>query len=401
MTSIKVKFRSSPKEGKEGAIYYQIIHNRVVRQIVTDYHIWANEWDAKFATVIVCGNSRVRFLKSVRERIHWDMERLDRICKRFDSKCLMYSADDIVEEYRRYSNEYSFLKSIENSIVRLKENGQTGTAHNYISALNSFRKFHNDCDIMLDNVSSELMEQYEAWLKQRGIIPNTISFYIRIFRAVYRRAVEEGIIEDRNPFRHVYTGIDKTVKRALTLKTLRKMKSYDLSMKPKLSYARDIFFLSLYLRGMSFIDMCFLRKTDLKAGFISYRRRKTGQLLTIAWTKEMQQILDRYPANESDYLLPIITHKGSKERCVYKATACNINRNLKKIGELIGAKDCENWSLYRARHSWASLAKAKGIPISIISEAMGHDSESTTQIYLASLRTSVVDKANSVIIKSI
>lgn len=401
MTSIKVKFRSSPKEGKEGTIYYQIIHNRVVRQIVTDYRIWSHEWNAKYSTINVFCNSRGCFLKSVRERIHWDIERLRRICKRFDNKCLIYSADEVVEEFRRYSNEYSFLKCIENSIVRLKHNGQTGTANNYLSALNSFRKFHNDRDIMLDNVSSELMEEYEAWLKQRGIIPNTISFYIRIFRAVYRRAVEEGIIEDRKPFRHVYTGIDKTEKRALTLKILRKMKSSDLSMKPQLSYARDIFFLSFYLRGMSFIDMCFLRKTDLKAGFISYRRRKTGQLLTIAWTKEMQQILDRYPANESDYLLPIITNNDSNERCIYKSTACNVNRNLKKIGELIGAKDYESWSLYRARHSWASLAKAKGIPVSIISEAMGHDNESTTQIYLASLKTSVVDKANNLIINSI
>ena len=58
-------------------------------------------------------------------------------------------------------------------------------------------------------------------------------------------------------------------------------------------------------------------------------------------------------------------------------------------------------TMYVARHSWASAAKAKGIPVSVISEGMGHDSESTTQIYLASLDTSIVDSANSIILNSL
>lgn len=58
-------------------------------------------------------------------------------------------------------------------------------------------------------------------------------------------------------------------------------------------------------------------------------------------------------------------------------------------------------TMYVARHSWASAAKSKGIPLSVISEGMGHDSEATTQIYLASLDTAIVDKANSLIISSL
>ena len=54
-----------------------------------------------------------------------------------------------------------------------------------------------------------------------------------------------------------------------------------------------------------------------------------------------------------------------------------------------------------SRHSWASIAKSKNIPISVISEGMGHDSEETTRIYLASLDGSVIDKANSIILKDL
>ena len=59
------------------------------------------------------------------------------------------------------------------------------------------------------------------------------------------------------------------------------------------------------------------------------------------------------------------------------------------------------FALYIARHCWASVARSKNIPISIISEGMGHDSEATTRIYLASLDTSAIDRANSLILKDL
>lgn len=113
----------------------------------------------------------------------------------------------------------------------------------------------------------------------------------------------------------------------------------------------------------------------------------------------MQLILDKYTENKSDYLLPVIRNPATNERCTYRNIGYNINHNLKKIAKMIGVTI--PLTLYVARHSWASAAKAKGIPISVISEGMGHDSEITTQIYLASLDTSVVDKANSLILKSL
>lgn len=290
--------------------------------------------------------------------------------------------------------------STESLIIKFKQNGKARTSETYTAALNSFKKFRKDEDIMLDCLTSEMMEAYEAWHKQRSNSPNTIiSFYTRILRAVYHRAVKDDIIENRNPFRHVYTGVDKTVKRALPLSTIKKIKALDLSLSPPLDYARDMFLMSFYLRGMSFIDMAYLKKTDLKNGSIFYRRHKTGQQLTITWAPEMQVILDKYPDNPTKYLLPIIKTDGINERRAYRNIGYNINHNLKKIAGMVGINI--PLTMYVARHSWASAAKAKGIPLSVISEGMGHDSEATTQIYLASLATSVVDKANSLILSSL
>lgn len=399
MASIKVKFRPSTIAGSEGTIYYQIIHEKKVRQLQSDFKVFPSEWDTGRSMVAAAKGARKSYVLSVRDRIRCDVRRLTMIDRRLEAAGMEYTADDVIDEFNRYVQEYSLFNFIERIIARLKQNGNVRTSETYRSTLNSFRKFRHNEDIMLDCITADMMESYEAWLRSRGISSNTISFYARILRAVYNRAVEEGVIENRNPFRHVYTGVDKTVKRALPLSVIKKIKALDLTQSPALEFARDMFLMSFYLRGMSFIDMAFLKKTDLRNGYVVYRRRKTGQQLVIEWTQEMQLILDKYPENKSGYLLPVIRNPGTNERCIYRNVGYNINHNLKIIAERVGVEI--PLTLYVARHSWASAAKAKGIPLSVISEGMGHDSETTTQIYLASLDSSVVDKANAIIIRSL
>ncbi len=400
MATVKVKFHPSTVADREGTIYYQVIHERKIRQLLTDYHVFSSEWDEKRSMVTASQTSeRKSFILSIRERIRWDIERLIKINHKLNTNGLSYTADDVIDEFNRYAHEYSLFNFMEGIIAKLKQNGKIRTAETYKSTLNSFKKFRQDKDIMLDCLSSEVIEAYEAWHHNRGVTPNTISFYNRILRAVYNRAVEEDVIEDRNPFRHVYTGVDKTVKRALPLNVIKKIRGMDLSLNPVLDFARDMFMMSFYLRGMSFIDMAYLKKSDLKNGYVTYRRHKTGQQLTIEWTNDMQFVLDKYPENKSDYLLPVIKTTGINERCAYRNIGYNINRSLKQISKMLSLNF--RLTMYVARHSWASAAKAKGIPLSVISEGMGHDSEATTQIYLASLDTSAVDRANAVILKSL
>jgi len=400
MATIKVKFRSPAFADCEGSIYYRIIHGRKSRQLMSGLHVFPAEWDERRSMVTIMQHGdRMPHIHSVRERIRRDVERLAKISQKLEADGLAYTADDIIDEYNRYANEFSLFNFMNGIIIKLKQNGKVRTSETYTAALNSFKKFRNNEDIMLDCLDSRIMEAYEAWHQSRGVVPNTISFYTRILRAVYNRAVEDGNVENRHPFRRVYTGVDKTVKRALPIGMVKKINALDLSLSPALDYARDMFMISFMLRGMSFIDMAYLRKADLSNGYVTYRRRKTGQKLTIEWTKEMQLILDKYPVNASEYLLPIIRSSGANERCTYRNACYNINRNLKKIAKKAGIGI--PLTLYVARHSWASAAKTKGIPLSVISEGMGHDSETTTQIYLASLDASVVDKANLQIIRSV
>ncbi len=382
MTSIKVKFRPSADAEREGAIYYQIIHDRKVRQCSTPYRAFPKEWQTRF-----------------REETRRDVERLTRIVRRMESRGTVLSADDIVEEFKLYRSRYSLFRFMESVIMNLKECGKIRTAETYTATLQSFSRFRRGRDLMLDEITPDLIQAYEAYLRAGGAVPNTTSFYMRILRAVYNRAVESEAIEQRNPFRHVYTGTERTVKRAIPIAAISRIKNLELPQGSKMDFARDMFMLSFYLRGMSFVDMAFLRKKDRADNHVTYRRRKTGQRLDIAWTKEMQSIVEKYPPNPTQYLLPILTNPLSDERIAYRNRASCINRQLKTIARMTNIKI--PLTLYCARHSWASAARTKGIPVSIISEGMGHDSEATTQIYLASLETSVIDRANALIIRSV
>ena len=220
---------------------------------------------------------------------------------------------------------------------------------------------------------------------------------MRNLRAIVNRAVEQDYEVPRNPFRHVYMGVDKTVKRAVGLNVIRRIRDIDLTRHPSLDFARKVFMFAFYTRGMSFVDIAFLKKSDLNNGIITYSRRKTRQQLTVKVEPETRRLIDSFGKNESSFLLPILTDDMDEKQ--YENTYCRINRNIQKVGTMLGLET--KLTLYVARHAWASIAHANNVALSTICKAMGHDSEKTTIIYLQSLDTASVDRANSSIIRMI
>lgn len=402
MTTVKTKLRPSTIADRPGSIIFLVTHHRVVRQITTGYKVFPNEWDAGDAAIVFppgCGKSRCDYLVELNKALREDIQRLKTIISRFKYTGEPYTANDVVDRFLVPAVDDCFLSFARNLIRQLRQSGKECTADTYTTSINSFTRFRQERDILLDEVDSMLMTAYESYLHSVGVCPNSISFYMRNLRAIYNRAVEKGLTMQRYPFKYVYTGIDKTVKRAVPLKVIRQIRDLDLTLYPDMDFARDLFMFSFYTRGMSFVDIAFLKKKDLHNGVLSYRRHKTGQQLIIKWETPMQEIVGKYDTSETPYLLPVIKDHNKDERKQYKNQAHKINRNLRKIGKQLGLTI--PLTTYVARHGWASIAQSKNIPLATISEAMGHDSENTTRIYLASLDTSVVDKANSLILKSL
>ena len=379
-TSVRVKFRASTIVGRPGTIYYQVIHNRVVRQIGTQYRIRPAQWDAR-------RQRPVNALTGLAAAIEGDLDRLEEIVDRLCASGT-YTADAVVRAFGPRTAGLTLGDYVANRAEALTAQGRTRTARAYRSALGSFRRFNGGADVALTEITAPLMAEYERYLRTRRLAPNTVSFYMRQLRAVYNSAVARGLTADARPFVHVFTGRERTAKRAMTLEELRRVHEVDLSGKPTLAFARDMFMLSYYLRGMSYIDMARLRTTDLRDGHIIYNRSKTGRELSIPWTAEMAAIAARYPGAAEGRLLPIVRGEAGDFAAAARRAYRRLNAGIQRVGRILGLAKT---TLYCARHTWASVAHAQGYPLSLISQGMGHRRESTTLIYLRTLTSPPLD----------
>ncbi len=393
MTTIKVKFRPSTVAGKSGTVYYQLCHNGEIKQLKSGIHIDARYWDINKECIRDdSDNTRIQAHKF---KIDSDLSRFKHIINELENRGRDYSLQDIVEEFKSSDTYASISSFFEEMIESCKRNRRIGTATNYRRTLSSFMNFLNNRDIPFTLITENMIENYEKWLSDKSISRNSSSYYMRNLRSVYNKAVRRGLTSQNNPFKNVYTGIGHTKKRAINESTILKMMKLDLDYSRPLALSRDLFVFSYCARGMAFIDIAFLKKADISDGVISYMRHKTNQQLNIKVEPCIEKIINRYAEDtkETPYVFPIITKTNLEDATKeYQTKLGYHNRKLKRIGKLLG----EDLSLssYTARHTWATTARNHNVPISVISAGMGHTSEKTTQIYLASLENSVVDKAN-------
>ncbi len=400
MATIKLKFRPSSVKDKEGTLFYQIIHLREVRQIYTDLHLYDYEWDGEKSSVITSlapDTQRTNYLSSVSRSIKDGLDKLASIISQFDAKGSPYTAQNIVTAYNAPITVVGVVSFARKVIADMKKIGKRSTANRFEICLSSFLRYTEGREVAWSDFTSTYILGYEEFLMKRGLCRNSTSCYMRNLRSIVSRAIEEDYEVPRNPFKHVYMGVDKTVKRAIPLDTVCKIRDLDLSGHPALDFARNVFMFSFYTRGMSFVDIAYLRKSDIVGDMITYSRRKTRQQLRVRIEPATLRIIERFGKNESQYLLPILSDCCGDVELQYINAYNRVNRNIKKIGKMLGIET--KLTLYVARHAWASIAHTNNVPLSTISKAMGHDSENTTLIYLQSLDTSSVDKANSDIIR--
>ena len=396
MAAIKVKLRPSSVIGRAGTVYYQVTHRGTTQQITTNIRLQPNEWDAMKESVAIGVADR----SLIQNHLDADIAMLKRIVKELDSSRVNYTAGDIIKRYKSPECHVPVLDFMQNQIRLLRNANRLGTALNYEKTMKNFAEFLGGVKLPFLAMTEQMIADYNAFLVQRGMVRNSISFYMRIMRAVYNKAVRQKLVEQSHPFTEVYTGIDRTRKRAVSESIIAQLHRLPLEPNSPLALCRDMFIFSYCTRGMAFVDIAYLKKTNLQNGMICYARRKTGQLLSVRIEPSIQRIIDRYSDSDSLYVFPILTSLDAKEAYEQYQVALNThNRLLGRLSEILGC-GCKLTS-YTSRHSWATAARNHNVPISVISQGMGHTSEQTTQIYLAMLENSVIDDANQGLIRSL
>ena len=357
------------------------------------------EWDASAQRAVSPEPGRVPVWQC---RIECDVDRLHRIIRDLGREGRPYTVDEVADRFCAQSCGVGVTAFMREQIAQLTADNRLGTARNYTRTLRSFSGFLGGGELPFAAFTERLVEEYNAYLLRRGVVRNTVSFYMRILRSVYNKAVRRRLAEPASPFGGVYTGVDRTRKRAIDERLIARLKSLDLPVSGALPLARDLFVFSYCMRGMAFVDMAFLRKKDMRDGAIHYVRRKTGQRMTVHLEPCMREIIGRYAPRTRDtpYLFPVLTAEDPARAYAQYQVALNYyNRLLKKLASLLGLDS--GLSSYTSRHSWATAARNHNVPLPVISAGMGHTSERTTQIYLSALETSVIDSANRKILASL
>ncbi len=393
MATVKVKLRPSSVEGKAGVIFYQITHNRKIQQITTELRVQPADWDSDKGLPTPSAPNR----SMIQNRVESDVALLKRVIAGLNERGTDYSVADVVRRYQSPQSHILVLDYMRVHIAQLRAANRLGTAQNYDKTMHSFEAFLGAVKLPLAAMTERVIAEYNAFLVQKGLVRNSVSFYMRVLRAVYNKAVRQKLIEQTTPFADVYTGIDRTRKRAVSETVIAQLYRLELSEGSPLALTRDLFIFSYCTRGMAFVDIAYLRKSNLQNGMICYTRRKTRQLLSVRIEPAIQRIIDRYASEQRPYLFPILASLDTGEAYEQYRTALNThNRLLKRLSEML-PNGCLLTS-YTARHSWATAARNHNVPISVISAGMGHTSEQTTQIYLTMLENSVIDEANKGII---
>ncbi|SFW45622.1 Phage integrase, N-terminal SAM-like domain [Prevotellaceae bacterium HUN156] len=324
-------------------------------------------------------------------------------------------------------NNKKIAECAELAMEELSRRRAKSTIDNYQTALRSLLAYTRK-DIRVEDINTALMEGYQRWLQMRGVSRNTSSCYMRSLRALLHHINPKA--DYKETFRSVFTGNEKTEKRAIReeeimsllptshlwggeslpqhaytnkptpnpsqkegdKKDSKRGEIGENSKKAAVERARDYFLFSYCAMGMPFIDLAFLRKAQVKNGYIEYRRHKTGQRIKVKIEPLMQQIINRYARENSYYLFPILS--CSDERLAMREYERKRSKYNRLLGQLAKKTMLPHLTSYVARHSWASIAYSNNVALPIISKAMGHSSTQTTLVYISEINDHKIEEAN-------
>ena len=323
-----------------------------------------------------------------------------------------YTVSDITGTYK-LGGDNRYVDIFAEHVARELENaGRFGTARSYRSLRSAWVKFADRRQWRFSQLDGGTVSAFAAYLESRGRKRNTVTFYLRTLHALYNRARVYGCAPiHRDPFPNVSFKPARTPKLAVNRSLLRILATSDFG-DCELNEARDMFLFSFYARGMSFVDICYLRKENIRGGTLHYERQKTHQPFSVALTPQLQEIISRYDDPASPWALPCMGRgmirsafrneemagdmPPGKLYTFYRMALQYYITQLKKVSRSVG---CRRLTFNVARHTWATEARGMGVPMPHISEGLGHTSERTTRCYLAQLDSGTVDRINEKVTK--
>lgn len=424
----KVSLQLDTRRQKKDGTYPLVLllsHKKEAHRLSLKRSVRENHWDEKANAVkgvendkLITAKLRSQLKRAEIYLINHQIEIERMTIKELKAKIqvVVFSSDstpdsEIQSFVSRKINTMSLIEFSRGKLNRLSQSKKVGYAKAIRTSINTIKRFTGNDDILFVDIDLQFLKDFTAYCIGRGNKPNSISAYLRPIKTLFREAIQEDVIlDDLNPFpKFQIPKAKNTKKRALRLEDIQAIRDLDLKKESAHWDARNYFLFMFNNMGINLIDVAKLKKTQLintkyekdklVSGRLEYTRSKNGRKYSIKLTSESVQILNAYSVSnkgDEDFLFPIGYEESEKGFSRYDTQRKRINKRIREIGHQAGIKD--SISSYYARHSWATIAKRKMVPISVIAEGLGHSDLKTTQIYLDSFDDDILDDANDRIV---
>ncbi len=397
-TNIVVSLDTRRKK-KDGTypLVMRLGHNERTTSIPTGISLRENDWDEKNRLVRKSYSGVENFTRLNNQIKKKASKALDVILKLDETGVLnALSLADLRDKIDSQDKPKSFFTFADVFVKELAASNRIGTSRSYGEVVNVLRSYMGEKDLAFYNISYKFLVKFEANHLSKGNSYNGLAVYLRTIRAIYNKAIKAGYVEkEYYPFDEYKIRTTPTEKRALEWELLKKIIEKEIKSNEPFFDTRNYFVSSYMMYGMNYTDMAFLKKENIIDGRVLYRRKKTSKLYDIKITQGLDKILSYYISlnGDTEYVFPIIKRESLDMQ--YRDIKWARKRYNKKLKELAG--DCgidKKLTSYVSRHSFATQAMLHDIPINAISTMLGHSSLKTTEVYLKSLPSNILDSYN-------
>ncbi|TXC78766.1 site-specific integrase [Luteibaculum oceani] len=403
MASVKILLRNkSLKSGKYPIILKLYARNGKTSVITTGINLNKSEWDANKLSV----RRSVNNYKAINQALFERKQKIEELINTLEAENANYTLQDIKIGYQEIfhpniePHAISIFEFAKHREEYFREHSRHSSAKSCYETARSFKSYIKK-SITFDDITPEILDGYELFLKKAGGTEGGISFKMREIRAWYNSAIEKGNAKKENyPFNTYKISKLKSDYTPTTLspEEFEKFKNINLSNRPDLELTQLIFLFSFYSGGVNLKDLAFLtKKKNLKDGRVHFTRRKTKKKLSFPLNETLYDLLkrmDKFTEKDSPYLLPILNNQAKTDIQMegrYKRQLKRHNKNLKIIGELIGIENKKITS-YVARHAFSTTTRDKGVGIEKLGQILGHSDIKTTKGYFGQFSNEATDE---------
>ncbi len=397
MASVKLLLNHHKTNSKgEVPLYIRIIQNRKPKYISLGISVIPDKhWDFETQQVKRPFPSVGRVNNYIAKKMAEAQETILKLQE--DSR---YVSSRVIKEEIVGKPPECFISYADKQVARLELADQIRTATRYRSVTKRLKEYLKGREFTFDDFTVSFLYDYEAYLRSVGNKTNTIHSTLKTLRAILYRAIREDVCpQEKNPFFKFKLKRAPSQKERLSLEEINLLQKVELNPETNAYHVRYAFLFSFYCAGIRIGDLQQLKWSNISGDVLSYAMDKTGSYRKIKLISQAQEILAVYEKEgrpNNHFIFPFLKNDVdySSKKFLMKqigAKTSKINYHLKQIALKAGID--KRLTSHIARHSFADIARKKGVSVYDISKALGHNNISITQAYLASFDDGSLESA--------